>query len=60
VRNVGSKVEKVRLYFNQRLAYFYNYFLEPLVNLNMRMQDFYEGSWLRIFPATDLEVVLIK
>ncbi|MFB2771553.1 methyltransferase domain-containing protein [Pelatocladus sp. BLCC-F211] len=55
-----SKIESIKLYFQKRLAYFYNIFLEPIINLNKRMQNYYEKSPLRIFPAWNLEVILIK
>jgi ubiquinone/menaquinone biosynthesis C-methylase UbiE len=56
-----SKAEKIHICFNRsRAGYFYNHLLEPLVNMNSRIQDFYEGSFLRIFPATNMEVVLVK
>ena len=55
-----SKAGKTHIAFNRKIAYFYNYLLEPIVNQNIRTQDFYEGSIFRIFPATDIEVVLIK
>jgi SAM-dependent methyltransferase len=56
-----SHAEKVFIHFNRdRLGYFYNHFLESFVNLNPRLKDFYEGSFLRVFPATNLEVTLIK
>jgi ubiquinone/menaquinone biosynthesis C-methylase UbiE len=47
-------------HFRERLAYSYNYLLELLVNLNIRTQNFYEGTPLRIFPATNLVIHLIK
>jgi SAM-dependent methyltransferase len=49
-----------RILFDKRAIYFYNYLLEPVVNLNERARNFYEGSPLRIFPATNIEVVLEK
>jgi ubiquinone/menaquinone biosynthesis C-methylase UbiE len=55
-----SKLEKVFINFDKRLAYSYNYLLELLVNLNIRTQNFYEGTPLRIFPATNLVIHLIK
>lgn len=55
-----SQVKKTHIAFNKKRAYFYNYLLEAIVNLNIRTQDLYEGSLLRVFPATDLEIVLVK
>lgn len=49
-----------RICFDRRPVYFYNYLLEPLVNLNERIQNVYEGSPLRLFPATNIEVRLDK
>lgn len=55
-----SRVRKTHIHFDRRLGYFYNYFLELLVNSTTTAQNFYEGSPLRIFPATNLTVVLEK
>lgn len=55
-----SKLEKVYIKFDKRLMYFYNYILEPFININIRIQNFYEGTPLRIFPATNLEIHMIK
>jgi SAM-dependent methyltransferase len=56
-----SKIESTHICFNcERIGYFYNRLLEPIVNFNSRIQDFYEGSFLRFFPATNLKVILIK
>lgn len=49
-----------RIQFDRRPMYFYNYFLEPFVNLNERTQNYYEGSPLRLFPATNIEIQLEK
>lgn len=53
-------LEKVHLFFDKRLMYFYNYILEPLVNVNIRTQNYYEGSPLRIFPASNILIKMIK
>lgn len=55
-----STSELTCIYFSKRTVYLYNHLLEFFVNLNLRTQDFYEGSFLRIFPATDLKIVLVK
>ncbi len=54
-----SKAE-VRLGFAKRPIYFYNYLLEWFVNRSPRTLNLYECSPLRIFPATNLEIVLVK
>jgi SAM-dependent methyltransferase len=51
-----SRIEAVRIYFGSR-AYLP---IEWFVNLSRRMQIFYEFSPLRIFPASNVEVDLIK
>jgi SAM-dependent methyltransferase len=53
-----SKIEKFHLAFAKRP--FYNHLVEWLVNRNERMLNLYECSPLRIFPATNIEVVLVK
>jgi hypothetical protein len=50
----------VHLCFQKRLAYLYNYILEPLVNINAHTRNLYEGTPIRVFPATNLQVVLVK
>jgi hypothetical protein len=55
-----SRVTKIHIHFDRRLGYIYNYFLELLVNSTTKLQNFYEGSPLRIFPATNITVVLEK
>jgi hypothetical protein len=49
-------MEAVRLRFGPR-AYLP---IEWFVNLNRRTQAFYENSPLRIFPASNVEVDLVK
>lgn len=55
-----SRIEKCVIKFVKRPAYFWNYVLEPLVNLSLRAQNFYEGTPLRIFPAHEIYVELVK
>jgi len=55
-----SRIARAHIAFDKRPGYLYNYVLEPLVNANSRTQNFYEGSPLRIFPAANMIVVLIK
>lgn len=49
-----------RIIFEKRKLYFYNYLLEPLVNISPDMQTWYERTPLRIFPAMAVESILIK
>jgi SAM-dependent methyltransferase len=55
-----SRILQIHIHFDRRPGYFYNYFLELLVNSATAAQNFYEGSPLRIFPATNITVVLQK
>lgn len=55
-----SKKENLRIVFDKIPIYFYNYFIEVIVNINFNFQKFYEGSLLRIFPAQNIEITLIK
>lgn len=55
-----SQMLDVKICFDKRLGYAYNYLLELAVNASPRLQNYYEGSPLRIFPATNLQLVLVK
>jgi len=55
-----SELRVVHVCFDRRLGYPWNYLLEPLVNLSRTAQNVYEGSPLRVFPATNLLVTLVK
>jgi len=55
-----SEIRRTNINFKKRPIFFYNYFLERLVNSSKSMQNLYEGSPLRLFPASDLEVTLVK
>jgi ubiquinone/menaquinone biosynthesis C-methylase UbiE len=55
-----SEVASLYLHFDKRPAYFWNILIEPLVNFNRTTLNVYEGTFLRVFPATNLEVVLKK
>ncbi|GAG14885.1 unnamed protein product, partial [marine sediment metagenome] len=37
-----------------------NIFLEKWINKSEKHQNFYEGSFLRLFPALNIEITLIK
>ena len=54
-----SKIEKYRITF-KKIPYFYNYLIEPLVNINLTTMKAYENSFLRIFPAYTIDIELIK
>jgi SAM-dependent methyltransferase len=55
-----STIIKMQIQFDLRPGYFYNYLLQGLVNCTTTAQNFYEGSPLRMFPATNISVVLEK
>ncbi len=55
-----SKIRKCKIRFDRRPAYFWNYILEPLINLSVRTQNLYEGTPLRIFPAYEIYIEVIK
>jgi len=46
--------------FQKRIIFLYNYFLEWFVNLGDWSKKLYEKTPLRIFPAANLEVWLVK
>ncbi len=49
-----------KITFQKRLIFLWNYVLEWFVNLNKNTIKLYEKTPLRIFPAANLEVELIK
>ena len=49
-----------RITFQRRPLLFWNYFMEWFVNLSENSKKLYEKTPLRIFPAANLEVELIK
>lgn len=55
-----AEVSQVRLDFDCRPGYPWNYVLKNMVNRSRQALNFYEGSPLRIFPATNLSVTLRK
>jgi predicted SAM-dependent methyltransferase len=55
-----SELQRLYLHFDTRPAYFWNILIEKLVNFNETTLNAYEGTFLRLFPATNLEVVLRK
>jgi hypothetical protein len=55
-----SKIESMRLGFLKRTPYLYNFLIEWAVNYSSRTLNFYERSPLRIFPAANIETILVK
>lgn len=55
------KIEK-RIVFDKSgsILRLFNNFLEKWVNKSEKCQNFYESSFLRIFPAVNIEITLIK
>lgn len=54
------KTMKVKLDFEKTYFLFWNYFLEWFYNLNLRAISLYERTPLRIFPANNLNITLLK
>ncbi len=63
-RNVKnfSKISKIIRFHKKQnfLMKFVYKFLEKWVNKSNKRQNFYENSFLRIFPAANIEIILIK
>ncbi len=56
-----SSTISLKLTFLKRPKYFYNYLIEPFINMREGNQDLYEDTFLsRLFPALNVEVVLRK
>jgi len=55
-----TALEERRIAFARGRFDAWNYLIEPLVNISHRMQDYYERSVLRIFPAINIHVRLRK
>lgn len=53
---------KMRTYitFERRPIMFWNYFVEKFVNIDTTTRNLYERTPLRIFPAQNVKVILIK
>lgn len=59
--NYFSKIEKKILFDKKGLILrFLNFLLESYVNLSEKHQNMYEGSLLRIFPALNIKIILVK
>lgn len=54
-----SRMEKRRIVFVKD-RYWWNRVLEHVFNINNRSQELYEETFLRIFPALNIEIVLVK
>jgi SAM-dependent methyltransferase len=56
-----ERVESARIAFHRYRWQPWNYLVEPLINSSIRVQRYYEDSFLcRLFPAANIEVVLVK
>ena len=56
-----SRVESARITFTKHPLYFWNYLIEPLINLRHFTQNYFEMTGLcRMFPAENLRVTLVK
>ena len=56
-----ASVESARITFHRYRAQPWNYVVEPFVNSSLRVQRYYEDTFLsRLFPAANIEVVLVK
>ena len=55
-----SRIASLKIRFARRRLFFYNNLVERLVNRSSAMQAIYESSPLRIFPASEIEVELVK
>jgi len=55
-----SKIVDRKIVFQKKIL-FYNYLIEPLINIHPRVMDLYESTMLaRIFPAENIKIFLIK
>ncbi|HMP90059.1 MAG TPA: methyltransferase domain-containing protein [Kiritimatiellia bacterium] len=56
-----DRIESARITFTRHWLYFWNYAMEPLVNLRHFTQNYFEMTgWCRLFPAENLKITLIK
>jgi SAM-dependent methyltransferase len=56
-----SRITHRRILFSTAGVFAFNRPIEALVNASYRLQIFYEATgWSRLFPAQDLEIVLVK
>ncbi len=56
-----SRVESTRITFTRHWIYFWNYLVEPMVNIHHFAQNYFEMTALsRLFPAENLRVALRK
>jgi len=55
------KIKKIRITFEKRFPFWYNYIIEFLVNLTNLTKTIYENTLLRnIFPAKELVFIGVK
>jgi len=59
-KNYSFSSIKKRITFRKRWFYFWNYLLEPLINISEATRIFYEDTPLRIFPSLNIRIELIK
>src|SRR3989339_2029248 len=56
-----ARVVNQRITFRKNIFYFYNYIIEPVINLHPIIRKLYEGTFIsRFFPAEDIKLTLIK
>jgi SAM-dependent methyltransferase len=56
-----SRIARRRITLEHRIVLFYNYLIEPIINLSLSAQIVYEATLLsRLFPAEDIKVELVK
>lgn len=54
-------ISKRRIRFEKSIFFPWNYILEPIINVSLSMQIYYEATFLsRIFPASNIQVWLVK
>ena len=58
---VFERLESARIVFHRYRWMPWNYLLEPLVNTEVRVQRYFEGTGLsRLFPAANVDLTLIR
>ncbi len=55
-----ERVDRKRITFTKSIYYPWNFLLETVANISELTQRYYEKSPLRIFPAEEVEAVLVK
>ena len=55
------KIERRKIMFEKRASLFFNYLVEPVMNISSASMIYYEATFLsRLFPAADIFVALRK